>query len=70
MGFRLLTDWTPRTEPASSIEICQQAPSYDVTPEGNFIMMRQAEASPERALKFQVVLNWGEELKRLVPLDK
>ena len=44
------------------------APNFDVTPDGqNFIMMRPVEASgPEQ---IHVILNWVEELKRLVPTD-
>ncbi len=43
-------------------------PNFDVTPDGqHFVMMRPAQASgPEQ---INVVLNWSEELKRLVPID-
>jgi hypothetical protein len=38
-------------------------PSYDVGPDGRFLMLKdEAEAAP-----LNVVLNWFEELKRLVP---
>ena len=42
--------------------------NYDVTPDGQrFVMVRAAQGS-ERA-QINVVLNWFEELKRLVPTD-
>ncbi|MEO8096057.1 MAG: protein kinase [Acidobacteriota bacterium] len=41
--------------------------SYDVTPNGQFIMMREQEAPDERVTKLNVVLGWAEELKRRVP---
>jgi hypothetical protein len=46
-------------------------PDYDVSPDGQrFLMLKpadQAEASPTQ---INVVLNWFEELKRLVPPGK
>ena len=42
--------------------------SYDVTPDGQFIMMKNLENIPdERVTRLNVVLGWGEELKRRVP---
>jgi Tol biopolymer transport system component len=42
--------------------------SYDLTPEGHFIMMRIGDPPDQRVTKLNVVLGWGEELKRRVPL--
>ena len=43
-----------------------RAQNYDVAPDGRFLMIRQSEgASP---IQINVVLNWPEELKRLVPV--
>jgi len=43
------------------------ASNYDVTPDGQrFVMVKQSETS---ATQFNVVLNWFEELKRVVPTD-
>ncbi len=40
--------------------------NYDVTPDGQqFVMVRSAQASEQ--IQIHVVLNWFEELKRLVP---
>jgi hypothetical protein len=39
---------------------------YDVAPDGRFLMLKAA--VPDR-LQVDVVLNWFEELKRLVPTD-
>jgi len=41
-------------------------PSYDVGPDGRFLMIRRGEQEPGQA-QIHVVLNWFEELKRLVP---
>ena len=41
--------------------------SYDVTPDGQFIMMRTTEPPDERVTKLNVVLGWAGELKRRVP---
>jgi hypothetical protein len=37
--------------------------SWDVAPDGRFLLMKPVPAEPS----IQVVLNWTEELKRLVP---
>jgi serine/threonine-protein kinase len=42
--------------------------SYDLAPDGRFIMIREDEESAKT--KINVVLNWFEELKRLVPTEK
>ena len=42
--------------------------SYDLTPDGRFIMIQEDEESAKT--KINVVLNWFEELKRLVPPGK
>ena len=45
------------------------SPNYDVSPDGQqFVMVRRA-GEGERALQINVVQNWLEELKRLVPTD-
>ncbi len=42
-------------------------PNYHISPDGQrFVMVKQSETS---ATQIQVVLNWFEELKRLVPTD-
>jgi serine/threonine-protein kinase len=41
--------------------------NYDVTPDGRFVMIRIDESSGSRQI--HVVLNWLEELKRLVPTE-
>ncbi|MDA2923148.1 protein kinase [Acidobacteria bacterium AH-259-L09] len=43
-------------------------PSYDVGPDGRFLMIKPSEEQAEAA-QIHVVLNWFEELKRLVPTD-
>ncbi|HXV60902.1 MAG TPA: protein kinase [Vicinamibacteria bacterium] len=40
--------------------------NYDVAPDGRFLMIQEEGASAETS--FQIVLNWGEELKRLAPV--
>ena len=40
--------------------------NYDVDAQGRFLMIREAE---QGANQINVVLNWFEELKRLVPTD-
>jgi hypothetical protein len=40
---------------------------YDVTPDGRFVMIRTDESSGPTQIN--VVLNWFEELKRLVPTE-
>ena len=39
--------------------------SYDVAPDGRFLMIRDPEGPPRQ--RINVVLNWFDELKRLVP---
>ena len=41
-------------------------PNYDVTPDGRFLMLQQIEAE-SAPMYLNVVQNWQEELKRLVP---
>ena len=43
--------------------------NYDVTPDGQRFLMIQL-GEPEAATQINVVLNWFEELKRLVPTDQ
>ena len=41
--------------------------NFDVTPDGRrFVMMQE---DPEMRAQFNVVLNWFDELKRLVPVE-
>jgi hypothetical protein len=42
--------------------------SFDVGPAGEFLMVRSRAGSEQTELN--IVLNWFEELKRLVPTDK
>ena len=41
-------------------------PSYDVSPDGRFLFIQRNDAVTE----FRIVLNWFEELERLVPTDE
>jgi serine/threonine-protein kinase len=45
--------------------------AYDIAPDGRFLIIRgdQAEAAAGTASNMIVVLNWFEELKRLVPVN-
>ena len=43
---------------------------YDVTPDGRFLMIKAGWLSAGREAPLHVVLNWFEELERLVPTDK
>lgn len=43
--------------------------SYDIHPDGNRFLMIEAEEEPD-SNQISIVLNWDEELKRLVPVDK
>lgn len=46
-------------------------PNYDVSPDGNrFLMIKAVELGQAAPTQINVVLNWTEELKRLVPADK
>ena len=43
-------------------------PNYDVAPDGErFVMIRDSETNPGQGHRINIVLNWFEELKRLVP---
>ena len=42
-------------------------PNYDVSPDGRFLMVKPADTQEEAGLI--VVLNWFEELKRLLPVQ-
>ena len=45
-------------------------PNYDVSPDGEFIFVEQdSRSGVEGVIPINVVLNWTEELKRLVPVD-
>jgi hypothetical protein len=41
--------------------------NYDVMPDGRHILMQLPDRSDPRAQQVEVILNWTEELKRLVP---
>ena len=42
-------------------------PSYDVFPDGQHFVMVEADREASHITHFNVILNWFEELKRLVP---
>jgi serine/threonine-protein kinase len=45
--------------------------SYDISPDGNRFLMRQlSDQPPQPVRQIQIVQNWFEELKRLVPASK
>ena len=46
-----------------------QVPTYDVHPDGRFLMIKEADAQ-QAAPGLQMVVNWFEELKRLAPLPE
>ena len=54
-------------EGAYDLALNVRTPNYDVAPDGRFLMIRQSEGSSPNQIN--VVLNWSEELKRLVPRD-
>ena len=58
------------SERASSPGISRHG-TYDVAPDGRFLMIQQGDAGAElpRPDKIIFVLNWFEELKRLVPMN-
>jgi hypothetical protein len=41
-------------------------PAYDVAPDGRFVMVEEGQSEPPPT-RLNIVLNWGEELKRRVP---
>jgi len=43
--------------------------NYDVTPDGQRFVMIKESAEQQEAAQINVVLNWFEELKRLVPTN-
>jgi hypothetical protein len=42
-------------------------PNYDIAPDGRFLMLQTVESAEINNI--HVVLNWTEELKRLVPTE-
>jgi len=46
-----------------------EATNYDVSPDGQQFLMIQDSGQDESATRINVILNWFEELKRLVPTD-
>jgi len=51
-----------------STEVGLARPDYDVSPDGQrFLMLKPAEQEQAAPTQINVVLNWTEELKRLVP---
>ncbi|UCG55887.1 MAG: PD40 domain-containing protein, partial [Phycisphaerales bacterium] len=59
-GHRNLFEWK-----YVSCVVCQ---TYDVAPDGRFLMVKDPKKSPYQ--RINVVLNWFDELKRLVPAGK
>jgi len=49
--------------------LLDQPPSYDVAPDGRFLMIKPNEGEQDGALRITVVQNWFEELQRLVPTN-
>ena len=45
-------------------------PNYDVSPDGQRFLMIKASEQESAATQINVVVNWSEELKRLVPTQK
>ncbi len=43
--------------------------NYDVAPDGRFLMLKGEDGAKPAAYRLHVVLNWFEELKRLVPTN-
>jgi len=44
--------------------------NFDVTPDGHrFVMIERVDPEPKEVTRIHVVLNWSEELKRLVPTE-
>ena len=44
--------------------------SYDLSPDGKRFLMIQSQEEPPPPMKIEIVLNWFEELKRLVPVEE
>jgi len=65
---------TIETEPEFRIVECKELfeainyRNYDIAPDGRFLMIQESQESTP--LGINVVLNWSEELKRLVPTEK
>jgi hypothetical protein len=58
-----LFDWEKPPRGASGMR-------YDVSPvDGRFLITKPATEGPDGEINISVVLNWFEELKRLVPID-
>ena len=58
--------------PRVVVSASYQAPSlrnYDVAPDGRFLMVKRGDMGIPLSPRLFVVLNWHEELKRLVPVD-
>ena len=45
-------------------------PNYDISADGKKFLMIEEEEESSRATRINVILNWVEDLKRLVPIDK
>jgi hypothetical protein len=50
-----------------SYNVAGGTPSYDVFPDGQHFVMIEVDQEASRITHFNVVLNWFEELRRLVP---
>ena len=56
-------------EPAAFVSVGGR--SYDVSPDGRrFLVVKSAPRDESNPTLLNVVLNWGDELKRLVPVKK
>jgi hypothetical protein len=64
-----LTDKPPlyylRSEGSFEVATGGRNQNYDVAPDGRFLMIQRLD--PESPREIRVVLNWTEELKRLLP---
>ena len=57
----------PRKLFEAKIDITTPLRSYDVTPDGRFLIARPEDPPDQRVTRLNVVLNWFEELKRRAP---
>ena len=53
------------TREAANIAYCH----YDVAPDGRFLMIKRNVLSDQKPAAMVVVVNWFEELKRLLPAN-
>jgi serine/threonine-protein kinase len=56
--------------PSTPRMLFEKAGSYDVAPDGRFLMIKPpAQSAPEQAPEMHIIVNWFEELRRRVPLE-